>query len=414
MNINHRIIATVLLVSIWSHIAMGHPDQGITEQRYSQMPFRETPYADIRGIFPLSESQVQGRKHYIISYDHLHRVIEVKFVLNENVVPLNINKNVVTHAPHIKIEYQGSQEIRRFYDQYGNPTLSNGVFQEVFRLDDLGQRISLHFLDQEGERVASDWGIYEYTWTTDNKGTVTEQRFDEEGEPAEIRPGFPFYCLKLHYDQRGFLAMMENYGKQCDGLTENSLNAAQDKLVYNETGFMTSWNVFNGEQERARGNGPNVATGVMEHDEYGNTTREYYLDENGIRISNAYGWFDSIATYDSHGNMTSRFNQDINGNASNIERLGYAGYRMTYDEQGRFRTSLAYFDEDDNPTQHRNRGYHMVKHYYESGRLSRLEFLDENLSLINRTDNGIARIQYIQHQDGIGQIHFDRDGVRLN
>lgn len=414
MNINHRIILTVLLVSIWSHIAVGHPDQATTEQRYSQMPFRETPYADIKGIFPLSESQAQGRKHYIISYDHLHRVVEVRFVLNNDVVPLNINKNVVTHAPHIKIEYQDDQEIRRFYDQYGNPSLSNGAFKEVYRLDELGQRISLHFLDDEGERISSGWGIYEYIWTTDDKGTVTEQRFDETGEPAEIRPGFPFYCLKLHYDQRGFLAMMENYGTECEVLTENSLNAAQDKLIYNEMGFMSSWNVFNGEQERARGNGPNVASGIMEHDEFGNTTREYYLDENGERISNAYGWFDSIAAYDAHGNMISRFNHSLDGSTSNIERLGYAGYRMTYDKQGRFRTSLAYFDEDNNPTQHRNRGYHMVKHYYEDGRLSRLEFLDENLRLTNRTDNGIASIQYIQTENGIEQVRFNKNGERLN
>jgi len=52
-----------------------------------------------------------------------------------------------------------------------------------------------------------------------------------------------------------------------------------------------------------------------------------------------------------------------------------------------------------NPAQHQLRGYHMIKHHYEDEKLTRLEFLDKNLSLNNRIDNGIAVIEYVQNGD---------------
>ncbi len=382
------------------------------QKRYSQLPFRETPFADLKGIFPISEKLATGRKHYLLTYDSLDRVIEVKFLQHGKTVPLNINKNVVTHAPHIKIQFKEGKEIRTFFDELGKPALSNGAYKEVFELNNKGERTSLYFEDKNGNRTSSNWNIYEYQWTIDAKGTVIEQRFNEQGLPAEIRPGFPFYCLKLHYDQRGYLAMMENYGKDCKTLTQNNMNAAQDKLTYNKYGFMYSWNVYDAKENRAKGNGPNVATGVMEHDQYGNTTREYYLDELGNQIHNAYGWLNSIATYDDHGNMTSRFNHDHSGFKKIIQNLGYSGYVLTYDAHGRNRTSLSYYDDNKKPVKHKRRGYHSVKHYYnDNNKVIKIEFLDTQGKLTNRVDNGIAYIEYDYSGSSVKRLNYDKERV---
>lgn len=393
-----------------------NPSEVTLSLKYSQMPFRETPYADLKGIFPLTNEQAVGRKHYVISYDQLGRVREVKFVQDGEVIPLNINRNVVTHAPHIQVDYSEGKEVRTFFDEFGKQTHANGVYKEVYALDELGRRETLHFEDSRGERIESNWGIFEYQWSTDKRGTVTEQRFDVAGAPKEIRPGFPFYCLKLHYDQKGFLSMMENYGKDCKTLTQNTLNAAQDKLIYNQFGFMTSWNVYDANEQRSKGNGPGVARGVMEHDTFGNTTREYYLDEQGNPMSNAYGWFDSHAEFDRHGNMISRFNYDVSGKKSDVAQLGYAGYRIQYDETGRHRTFMSYFDANDNPVAHKARGYHAVSMTYdEKGRRVKLVYLDREMKKVNRLDNGIAEIQIAydsQNQQAIRQA-FDKNGIRI-
>ncbi|MGB1200914.1 MAG: hypothetical protein ACPG5R_05065 [Cognaticolwellia aestuarii] len=335
---------------------------------------------------------------------------------NGKVVPLTIGRNAVTHAPHIKIRYEDNKEIRTFFDQFGHQTKANGVYREVYSLDDLGQRTSMYFENESGERTESNWGVYEYKWEVDKRGTVTENRFDLEGKVEEIRPGFPFYCLKLHYDQRGYLAMMENYGKDCSQLTKNKLNGAQDRLIYNAHGFMEAWNVYDDNEQRIKGNSPNVAIGKMEHDSFGNTTREYYLDEKRLPISNAYGWFDSRAKFDQHGNMISRFNYDEKGQKANNPNLGYAGYVLTYDQQGLHRISIAYFDKNNIPVNHMIRGYHSALTEYDMlGRKRKITYLDKTQSVVNRKDNGIAVItfNYAKNHTQPAITYFDSENRQL-
>ena len=254
---------------------------------FAHMPFRETAFADLRGIYPMSKERSETYKHYRFVYDNFGRPIEVSFRFGETVLPLNISRNAVTFVPLTRIKYTDDREIRTFFDRFMNPTTSNGAFKEVFELDGDGQRQSLYFLDAGGERVATDWGVYRYDWSTDIRGTVTENRFDRDGNAVPIRPHFEFYCLKLHYDQRGLLALMENYGKNCEGLSLNEQNGAQDKIQYNARGGAYAWNVYDDREERSIGNGPMVARGIMERDVMGHTTREYYEDTDGNLMTNA-------------------------------------------------------------------------------------------------------------------------------
>lgn len=383
------------------------------KEQYAQLPFRETPFADIKGIHPLPVEQARILKHFELARDALGRVTEVRFRQGEHTVPLNISRNAVTHAPHIRISYEGDREIRHFFDENGNPALANGVFREIYTRDEAGNRTSLIFEDFEGERTTSDWGIYEYRWAVDSRGTVTEQRFDRDGNPTAIRPGFPFYCLKLHYDQRGYLAMMENYGHTCERLTLNELNGAQDKLEYDRLGNMVAWNVYDDKERRSKGNGPQVARGIMEYDETGQSIREFYEDESGEMIANSYGWTNTIASFDDHGNMTSRFNHDASGRRINNPRLGFSGYRMTYDADGLRRVSMAYYDAENRPAIHANRGYHSVKTVHDgSGNSTSVTFRGVDGELVDRLDSCIAEIRRAyddRNRISIVEL-FDRDG----
>lgn len=188
---------------------------------------------------------------------------------------------------------------------------------------------------------------------------------------------------------------MENYGHDCKGLTLNSLNAAQDKLQYNADGGLFAWNVYDDKLQRAKGNSPQVARGLLELDGLGHSVREHYQDEKGNGISNAYGWTDSRARFDKHGNMISRFNHDISGKLQNNPRLGYAGYELSYDQQSLNRLSLRYFDEKGIPVIHKLRGYHQVKtEYNASGLRQTLTFLDVDGSPVNRKDTCVASMHY--------------------
>jgi len=359
------------------------------------MPFRETPFADLRGIYPVSAEQSMKHKHYRIVFDAFERPIEVSFRLGDEIQDLNISRNALTFAPVTRIDYEDGKEIRTFFDRFMNPTLANGVFREVYEIDGDGNRVSLKFYDVEDSLIQSDWGIHAYEWSVDRRGTVTETRSDIDGEPVSIRPHFPFYCLKLHYDQRGLLALMENYGKSCDRLTLNDMNAAQDKLQYNASGGIYAWNVYDTQEKRSVGNGPLVARGIMERNDLGHTIREYYEDADGEIMTNAYGWTNTYARFDKFGNMIARFNHDAEGEKTNNLLLGYSGYIIDYDATGARRESLAYQNANGSPATHLTRGYHSVQTDYDSrGNRILSRFEDAAGNLIKRKDNCAAVYKY--------------------
>ncbi len=362
---------------------------------YAHMPFRETAFADLRGIYPLTLEQSRHHKHYKFVYDDKDRPVEVSFRLGDEIQNLNISRNALTFTPVIRIDYEDGLEVRHFYDRFMNPTLSNGVFREVYELDDDGNRVSLQFYDVENKRMESDWGVYVYDWSVDRTGSVTETRVSREGKAISIRPHFPFYCLKLHYDQRGLLALMENYGETCNELTLNNLNAAQDKLQYNSSGGIYAWNVYDANEQRSVGNGPMVARGIMERDALGHTTREYYEDADGQIMTNAYGWTNTFASFDDFGNMVGRFNHDAEGKRINNSLLAYSGYTMAFDEQGEHRLKLSYQNADGSPATHLTRGYHAVEtEYDEQGNRIRLRFEDAAGNLVNREDYCAAVFEF--------------------
>ena len=376
-----------------------HAPETVRAAYYAHMPFRETPFADLEGIYPLTAEAAREHKHYRFVYDALDRVVEVSFRLGNDIQDLNLSRNALTFAPVTRVSYGPGRETRVFFDRHMNPTTSNGVYREEYELDEDGNRRLLSFFDVEGRRVASDWGVYEYRWSVDRRGTVTEQRVDSQGEPVSIRPHFPFYCLKLHYDQRGLLALMENYGFDCRSLTRNELNAAQDKLQYDANGAIYAWNVYDEHENRSVGNGPMVARGIMQRDALGRTVREYYEDADGEMMTNAYGWTDTYAAFDRHGNMIERSNRDAGGKLLNNARLGYARYTMDYDATGQHRVRLSYFDADGRPVHHRLRGYHSVVSDYDAeGNRVRNTFEDAAGQPIERQDTCAAVYEY-EHDD---------------
>lgn len=392
MKLSNGFIAILLLLAL---PGMGIAGESFSDQYFAKMPFRETPFADLRGIIPISQEKAKIHKHYRFRYDEFARLIEISFRMGDQIQDLNISRNVVTFAPVIRIQYQGNKEIRTFFDRHLNAILSNGVFREVYQLDGDGNRQKLVFFDPDGKRISSLWGIFEYQWQIDRKAVVTEQRLNEKSEAVSIRPGFPFYCLKLHYDQRGFLALMENYGKDCSKLSLNSLNGAQDKLQYDNKGNMYAWNVYDEKEHRSIGNGPKVARGIMESDDMGNTLREYYQDTEGNMMSNSYGWTDTYAGFDHFGNMISRFNHDREANRMDNPDLGYSGYEIQFDKTGQKRVSLKYLDQNLNPAEHKKRGYHLVESQYDQkGNLIRFLFKNTQGLLVNRKDNCAAIYEY--------------------
>ena len=396
-------IANLLLVLLVTSPVAGALEQARANEstqaarvaHYSQLIFRESPFADLRGAYPIAPELAKSYKHYRFVYDQYDRVIEVTFRHGDDIHSLNISRTALLFTPVIQLEYSKNKEIRTFYDRFMNPVTSNGSFREEFDLDDDGNRIALRFYDFNDQPIENQWGISRYEWSIDSRGTVTENRYNLKQEPVPIRPHFPFFCLKLHYDQRGLLSMMENYGKNCEHLTNNELNAAQDRLQYDSHGGFYAWNVYDADEKRAVGNGPEVARGVIVRDSRGHSIGEFYQDTQGQIMTNSYGWTNTKASFDGHGNMIRRLNLNSNDEPEINANLGYQGYYAEYDSLGVNRELLRYIDINGQPATHKTRGFHAVEiEYDEVGNQLQVSYKDAKGRLIDRLDNCVAIIRY--------------------
>jgi len=380
---------------------------------FAALPFRESPFPNLRGIHPLTVEQARTRNHYRFEYDARGRVVRVSFRLGDRARDPNHTANHFFLSASVAIEYEEGREVRRFFDRFGAPTTVRGdVFREVFLLDEAGWRRELLFENERGERIENAWGVARYRWTIEPDGAVIEERFDMAGKPAALRPNFPFYRLRLRYGPEGWLALMQNIDEN-GGLVENDTGAAQDKLEFNAAGDILAWNVLNAKHEPTRGNGPDVARGVIAPGPFGAETGIRFEDAAGRPIPNAYGFWGSRTEYDERGNMVARAFLDAEGKPAPHGEAGYVHLRMSWDKTGMNRLGLAYFDADGKPVAHAQRGFASARQAYDrSGNLIRMTFHDVNGDLVGRMDTGVAIIERRYDEAGrlVATRHLDPEG----
>ncbi len=380
---------------------------------YSTVAFVETPLNYLNGSIPLTEEEALQRNHYRFSYDALHRLVSVAFYNGQNPRSPNHTANLFTLAHRMEFTYEPDEEKITFYGTNGEQINVLGDCREfVYSLDDKGYRKSLIFIDGAGQQVENDWGIVRYEWNYLADGSVIENRFNRKGESVAIRPGFEFYRLRLYFNPLGHIALMQNIDS--DGnLVENSSGASQDRITTNADGNFVKWEVLDNDSALEKGNGPDVAIGIQEFNEYGYEVALEHRDEHNKLIYNNYGICKSKTSFDRFGNIIERRFYDEENNPSRHTKAGYHMLKIQWDTSGNQRDSLSYYDMDGTPIEHRTRGYHKVRYSYNGDDfLEQISYLDRNGHLVNRKDNGAAYIKYAYDAKGqrSGVALYDVDG----
>ena len=410
----------LLLMSIFSGIHCGciaqEKGKNLYVFYYSTVEFVETPLSPIRGSVPLKKEEAMKRNHYRFSYNEKHQLVSVSFFNGNIRRDPNHTANLFTLAHHIKFEYAEQSQTISFFNSQGEPVEVLGKCSRfVYTHNDLGYRSGLYFLNRDHQRITNSWGIYEYKWEYLNDGSVIEDRYDEVGNQVSIRPGFEFNRLRLYFNPSGHIALMQNIDEN-GNLLENSSGVSQDRIITNSQGNFLEWNVLNNKNQLEKGNGPDVAIGKQEFNEYGYEVTLEHQDEKGQVIASNYGIYMSKTKFDQFGNIKERTFYDAAGNSANHSKAGYHKLILKWDEQGNKRKSLKYFDVAGNPCLHSTRGYHAVRYEYDDqGRISKINYLSTTNELINRKDNGRAYSEYKYGKtDGEVQIsHFNTANSKI-
>lgn len=368
---------------------------------YSTVAFVETPLTYIKGSIPLTKEEALERNHYRFTYDQWHRLVSVAFY--NGFTPRNPNHtaNLFTLAHRMEFTYTSSTEKISFYNTKGQQINVLGDCKEfIYSLDDKGFRSSLEFLNDEGQKVENDWGIFKYQWTYLADGSIIEDRFNKVGESVAIRPGFEFYRLRLNFNTLEHIALMQNID-QYGNLIENSSGASQDRITTNSHGNFLQWEVLDNNSALEKGNGPNVAIGIQKFNEYGYEVALEHRDENNAPIYNNYGICKSETKFDSFGNMIERRFFDEDSKPSCHKLAGYHKLKIQWDPSGNRRNMLSYYDVNGTPIEHKARGYHKMSYSYNSDNLlQQISYLDTDGSPVNRKDNGAAYIKYEYDEKG--------------
>jgi len=366
---------------------------------YSTIPLRESPYPDFIGVVRLLREEALTRNHYRFEYDEQFRLISVSFRLGNTLRNPNHTANYFFTTPVQKFEYQDKKEIRTFFDRFGNQTSQRGAYREIYTLNQKGKRIGLHFEDKDGNKIENRWGILNYKWEHQKDGSVIENRYNLKGESKSLRPQFEFHTIRLYYEQNGILALMQNIDSK-GSLLENSSGVAQDKLLFDEEGRWTGWNVLDKNHQPKKGNGPNVAKGINIPDRYGYEISIRYEDVDGTPLINSHGFWGGKRFYDIFGNYKMEYFIDSLGKPGINLKTGYCYAKYTWDKTGLNRLKVQLLDTRHKPVLHKLAGFVVIKHEYNGdNNLVKTSYLGLKGEKINRRDNGTSYIIYTYKDD---------------
>lgn len=339
---------------------MGGSIQAVHAAPYTEycagVVFRETPFADIRCARPLKREAVRETKHFELDYDADGRLLEVR---HSQAGEARAFSDRFVRAPRVTIHYENGQEIRQFYDEWGQRSLVSGdVYEARFDLDEKGQRTALVFYGLDGKPLDNDFGISRYEWSVREDGEVIEHRYNTAGELMRNRPGFGYMVTRFAYDARGLLTRMYNLGESGVELTADEAGVAMTQITYNRHGQFSGWLNLDTEGQPRRGMS-NIAEIVYEPSKYSSEQVAVFNDADGSPQTTGWGAHKVVYEFDRYGNAVARFHYGVDGLPVN-STSGIGQIKSTWSEGGAYRLKDQYFDKDGNPVASSYSGVHAI------------------------------------------------------
>ena len=335
----------------------------------------------------------------------------------------------------IKVEYAGFGNIRVPDGQ--------GIFGRSYVYDNEGRVVEEHYLGKDGKPKSTQYGLGIKLFTYDDEDNLvkieyktidgkpssdgnncpivlldydkwgnrlTEKYTDIAGQ-AMVRKDDHFAGVSYQYDDRGFLVKQMYLG--LDGNLTYVKGISGQINEYDENGYASkktmidaNGNVafFNDEE-----NNVHYAKLIMKNDEHGNVVDMKILNSSDDLMESTT-WSHRICTYDSVGNVLTESYYDGQGKLHVPPALGYAGVKITYNEQGRMQR-ITFLGEDGKRCNLAKEHYcYFTREYDARGNFTRISYFDNRDSLV-MTNEGIAIVCYEYDENGneVARYFLDKD-----
>jgi YD repeat-containing protein len=214
-----------------------------------------------------------------------------------------VNRGGVHRYAYIYDE-RGNEVERSWYGTDGNlieGVNGNSIMRRTF--DDRGNRIAMHFLDANRERMALNWGPAGYLSEYDE--------YDREIHRQYI--GVSGEAILLPENRGGYSAISYEYDAVGNTVAEAYTDEAGMPVAFAGRGFSNQKSTY---------------------DQYRNVTSYHYFDSNGALIED--DWMAKISIeYDDQGHMTNRRFYNSRDELMLAPGTQRAGEDISYDDYGR-------------------------------------------------------------------------------
>ncbi|MDF2178134.1 hypothetical protein P2G88_07695 [Aliiglaciecola sp. CAU 1673] len=362
-------------------------------EAYRHMVFRASPYAELKGRYPVQPEEIAHGSHYRFYRDDSGRVIRIEHWLRNHITDGGYPRfGAIGGKAVVEMEYADDTITRRYFN--ANMELEEnfwGVAVEEFRVNENGHRVALIYKDVAGNRVQDSRGVWETTWqVSDNGRTVIEDRVDKNSERKRFN---------------------------------NFLDFGRVKMLFNEQGLRThTWNIdssgqpINSEKRQV--------AGVVTH--WDNDT----LDEKSIKWIDQNGSPKNLSPYDvvpgNYGFSEEHYTHDINGNIISLIKFDHTGKVVTpesnrnvftrsiFDNFG-FSVDHRYFNASGYPSEDMNGIARVEIQRDEKGLPLRLSRFGLNGELTESLEDGIASAEflYVEGQSEPIRKFYDKQGQEV-
>lgn len=376
-----------------------------------QLPFRETPAAEVRCIFQVSPEQAKKRKHIELSYNANNQLISIKNKIGNKLKDFD-ERWVRSAFTKIKHSPSGKKETRLFYNELGHRTLVSGdVYFEVFEKNEYGQYISLRFFGLDNKPVQNHFGISHYQWSRDLQGRLVEKRYNLKNEITTNRPGFGYEITRFVYDERGLLTRMENLGKKGEQPTPDKAGVVYTQINYDQFGYFKNWINLDKNGNRIRG-----MSDISEIEyiltPYGEIETAFFWDADNTPQATRWGAHKRFHEYDDYGNLITDEFYDTKLNKAKTT-FNVSQRKMSYSDDGHRETSLAFYDSNESLVEHKNAGYALRKtDLTNKAATSTVRYFNADLQPVNHAIDGYHKEQWFYDKQGriISKKYFNKEG----
>lgn len=283
----------------------------------------------------------------------------------------------------------------------GNPKATKfGLGVKKFTYDDDDNLAKIEYLTVDGKPSSDGNNCPVVKLTYDKWGNrIMEQNTDVNGNPT-VRKDNPFSAVVYEYNDDGFCVKLQFLG--IDGKLTYIQGMSGYVNEYDANGYLSSRTFIDANGRAAyftEDSGDfTYSKTVSVNDKHGNPIDTKLYNTSG-QLSDESIYSHKVCTYDSVGNTTSEYYLDQNGKIFIPAKYGHAGLIVEYNQQGRA-SKVMYMDENKRPmalpTTHI---CSLTKDYDSRGNITKIHYFDEKNNPV-LSDEGIATVSYEYDDNG--------------